>query len=147
MRDMADELLKLYAQRRMAEGFAFSPDSNWQREFEDAFEFTETKDQLTAIQQIKKDMESQHPMDRLLCGDVGFGKTEVAMRAAFKALGDGKQVAVLAPTTVLAFQHFETFKRRFAAVPGAHRNAEPLPHAEGDQGRCWTTSPKARWTS
>jgi len=117
MRDMADELLKLYAQRRMAEGFSYSPDSNWQREFEDSFEFTETKDQLSAIKQIKKDMESGHPMDRLLCGDVGYGKTEVAMRAAFKALGDGKQTAVLAPTTVLAYQHFETFKRRFAAFP------------------------------
>ncbi len=117
MRDMADELLKLYAQRHMAEGFAFSHDSNWQREFEDAFDFTETKDQLSAIQQIKKDMEDGHPMDRLLCGDVGYGKTEVAMRAAFKALGDGKQVAVLAPTTVLAFQHYETFRRRFAPFP------------------------------
>ena len=117
MRDMADELLKLYAQRRMAEGFSYSPDSNWQREFEDAFDFTETKDQLAAIKQIKKDMESTHPMDRLLCGDVGYGKTEVAMRAAFKGLGDGKQTAVLAPTTVLAYQHFETFKRRFAAFP------------------------------
>ena len=117
MRDMADELLKLYAQRRMAEGFAFSHDSNWQREFEDAFEFTETKDQLSATKDIKRDMESPHPMDRLLCGDVGYGKTEVAMRAAFKALGDGKQVAVLAPTTVLAFQHYETFRARFAAFP------------------------------
>ncbi|MGH9558339.1 MAG: transcription-repair coupling factor, partial [Bryobacteraceae bacterium] len=117
MRDMADELLKLYAQRRMAEGFAFSRDSNWQREFEDAFEFTETKDQTAALKDIKRDMESPHPMDRLLCGDVGYGKTEVAMRAAFKALGDGKQVAVLAPTTVLAFQHYETFRRRFVAFP------------------------------
>jgi transcription-repair coupling factor (superfamily II helicase) len=117
MRDMADELLKLYAQRRMTEGFAFSADSNWQREFEDGFEFTETKDQLSVVQQIKKDMENSTPMDRLLCGDVGFGKTEVAMRAAFKALGDGKQVAVLAPTTVLAFQHYESFRRRFAAFP------------------------------
>ncbi len=117
MRDMADELLKLYAERRLAEGFAFSPDSNWQREFEDSFDYTETKDQLQATKEIKKDLESPHPMDRLLCGDVGFGKTEVAMRAAFKALGDGKQVAVLAPTTVLALQHFETFKRRFAAFP------------------------------
>ena len=117
MRDMADELLKLYAERRMAEGFAFSPDSNWQREFEDSFEYTETKDQLSATKEIKRDLESPHPMDRLLCGDVGFGKTEVAMRAAFKALGDGKQVAVLAPTTVLAFQHFETFKKRFAPFP------------------------------
>jgi transcription-repair coupling factor (superfamily II helicase) len=117
MRDMADELLKLYAERRMAEGFAFSPDSNWQREFEDSFEYTETKDQLSATKEIKRDLESPHPMDRLLCGDVGFGKTEVAMRAAFKALGDGKQVAILAPTTVLAFQHFETFKKRFAPFP------------------------------
>ncbi|MBV9265334.1 MAG: DEAD/DEAH box helicase, partial [Acidobacteriaceae bacterium] len=117
MRDMADELLKLYAQRRLAKGFAFSPDSNWQREFEDAFEYTPTKDQVSAVQQIKGDMESPEPMDRLLCGDVGFGKTEVAMRAAFKALGDGKQVAVLAPTTVLSFQHYETFKRRFASFP------------------------------
>jgi transcription-repair coupling factor (superfamily II helicase) len=117
VRDMADELLKLYAERRMAEGFAFSPDSNWQREFEDAFEYTPTKDQLSAVREIKRDMESEMPMDRLVVGDVGFGKTEVAMRAAFKALGDGKQVAVLAPTTVLAFQHFESFKRRFAAFP------------------------------
>jgi transcription-repair coupling factor (superfamily II helicase) len=117
MRDMADELLKLYAQRKMTEGFQYSLDSNWQREFEDAFEFTETRDQLTAIQEIKRDMEGPQPMDRLLCGDVGFGKTEVVMRATFKALGDGKQVAVLAPTTVLAFQHFETFKRRFQPFP------------------------------
>ena len=117
MRDMADELLKLYAQRKMVEGFAFSADSNWQKEFEDAFDFTETRDQNTAIVEIKRDMESPQPMDRLLCGDVGFGKTEVAMRAAFKALGDGKQVAILAPTTVLCFQHYETFSRRFAPFP------------------------------
>jgi transcription-repair coupling factor (superfamily II helicase) len=117
MRDMADELLKLYAQRKTAEGFAYSPDSNWQREFEDAFEFSPTRDQLTAVSEIKRDMESEQPMDRLLCGDVGFGKTEVVMRATFKALGDGKQVAILAPTTVLAFQHFETFKRRFQPFP------------------------------
>jgi len=117
MRDMADELLKLYAQRKLAHGFSFSADGNWQREFEDAFEFVETDDQVSAIRDIKRDMESEQPMDRLLCGDVGFGKTEVAMRAAFKALGDGKQVAVLAPTTVLAFQHYETFKRRFAPFP------------------------------
>ena len=117
MRDMADELLKLYAQRKTAEGFSYSPDSNWQREFEDAFEFTPTRDQLTAMSEIKRDMESEQPMDRLLCGDVGFGKTEVVMRATFKALGDGKQVAILAPTTVLAFQHSETFKRRFQPFP------------------------------
>jgi transcription-repair coupling factor (superfamily II helicase) len=117
MRDMAEELLKLYAQRQLSKGFAYSPDSNWQREFEDAFPYTETKDQLSSVQDIKRDMERTRPMDRLLCGDVGFGKTEVAMRAAFKALGDGKQVAVLCPTTVLALQHAETFKRRFAAFP------------------------------
>lgn len=117
MRDMAEELIKLYAERKMAEGFQYSPDSNWQREFEDAFEYKETKDQLNAIRDIKRDMESPQPMDRLLCGDVGFGKTEVVMRAAFKALGDGKQVAVLAPTTVLSFQHYETFKKRFQSFP------------------------------
>src|SRR4029079_10439097 len=88
-----------------------------QREFEDAFEFEETTDQNSAITDIKRDMQSATPMDRLLCGDVGYGKTEVAMRAAFKAVSDNKQVAVLAPTTVLAFQHFETFKRRMAAFP------------------------------
>ncbi|HVW07362.1 MAG TPA: transcription-repair coupling factor [Bryobacteraceae bacterium] len=117
MRDMAEELLKIYAHRRLAKGFSFSPDSNWQREFEDAFEFSETRDQKTAIADIKRDMESPQPMDRLLCGDVGYGKTEVVMRAAFKALGDGKQVAVLAPTTVLCFQHFETFRKRFQSFP------------------------------
>ena len=117
MRDMAEELLKLYAARRLAPGFAFSADSNWQREFEDAFEFGETRDQKAAIADIKRDMESPQPMDRLLCGDVGYGKTEVVMRAAFKAMGDGKQVAVLAPTTVLAFQHAQTFKKRFQPFP------------------------------
>ena len=115
--DMADELLKLYAERKLATGYAFSPDSNWQREFEDSFEFTETPDQIQTIKDIKQDMESAHPMDRLVCGDVGFGKTEVAMRATFKALGDDKQVAILAPTTVLALQHYETFRSRFAAFP------------------------------
>ncbi len=117
MQDMAAELLKLYAQRAAAVGTAFSPDSAMQREFEEAFPFTETDDQLNAIADIKRDMERVQPMDRLLCGDVGYGKTEVAMRAAFKAVGDGKQVAVLAPTTVLAFQHFESFKKRFANFP------------------------------
>src|ERR1700739_4208049 len=117
LEDMADQLLALYAARKTAPGLAFSPDGNFQREFEDAFEFDETPDQNAAIADIKKDMESPTPMDRLLCGDVGYGKTEVAMRAAFKAIGDSKQVAVLTPTTVLAFQHFETFKKRFAAFP------------------------------
>jgi len=117
MADMSGELLKLYAQRKAAVGTAFSPDTNMQREFEDAFDFNETDDQITAIADIKGDMESPQPMDRLLCGDVGYGKTEVAMRAAFKAVQDGKQVAVLTPTTVLAFQHYESFKRRFANFP------------------------------
>ena len=117
LEDMADQLLALYAARKTAPGLAFSPDGNFQREFEDAFEFEETTDQNAAIADIKRDMESATPMDRLLCGDVGYGKTEVAMRAAFKAVADSKQVAVLAPTTVLAFQHFETFKRRFSAFP------------------------------
>ena len=117
MEDMTDELLKLYAQRKAARGHQFAPDNEFQREFEDAFDFTETDDQLAAIRDIKADMESELPMDRLLCGDVGYGKTEVAMRAAFKAVQDGKQVAVLTPTTVLTFQHFETFKRRFRQFP------------------------------
>src|SRR5438309_2074976 len=117
MKDMADELLKLYAERKTAEGHAFSADNEWIREFEDAFEYSETEDQELAIVDVKRDMETQQPMDRLLCGDVGYGKTEVAMRAAFKAVSDNKQVAVLAPTTVLVFQHYETFKQRFAAFP------------------------------
>jgi len=117
MQDMAGELLKLYAERRTAQGTAFAPDNEFQREFEDSFDYNETDDQLVAIDAIKHDMESTTPMDRLLCGDVGYGKTEVAMRAAFKAVQDGKQVAVLTPTTVLCFQHFETFKRRFAQFP------------------------------
>jgi transcription-repair coupling factor (superfamily II helicase) len=117
MQDMAAELLKLYAQRNTAEGTAFSKDNEFQREFEDAFDYTETDDQMAAIRAVKYDMESPTPMDRLLCGDVGYGKTEVAMRAAFKAVQDGKQVAVLTPTTILSFQHFETFKQRFAQFP------------------------------
>ncbi len=117
MQDMADELLKLYAQRKAAQGHVYSGDNEFQREFEDAFDYNETDDQAAAIEDIKRDMESSTPMDRLLCGDVGYGKTEVAMRAAFKAVQDGKQVAVLTPTTVLSFQHFETFKQRFRQFP------------------------------
>jgi transcription-repair coupling factor (superfamily II helicase) len=117
MRDMAEELLKLYASRKAIPGHAFSGDTHWQQEFEDAFEWELTTDQRNAIDDIKKDMESPTPMDRLLCGDVGYGKTEVAMRAAFKAVMDGKQVAFLAPTTVLAFQHLKTLQNRFAAFP------------------------------
>jgi transcription-repair coupling factor (superfamily II helicase) len=117
MKDMTDELVKLYAQRQAARGHIFPADTEWMKEFEDSFEFNETEDQAQAIADVKRDMESQLPMDRLLCGDVGYGKTEVAMRAAFKALSDNKQVAVLAPTTVLAFQHYETFKQRFVPFP------------------------------
>jgi transcription-repair coupling factor (superfamily II helicase) len=117
MKDMADELLKLYAARQMAKGHAFPAGNEFVREFEDTFEFNETEDQAQAITDVMRDMESSLPMDRLLCGDVGYGKTEVAMRAAFKAVSDNKQVAVLAPTTVLAFQHYETFKQRFGPFP------------------------------
>jgi transcription-repair coupling factor (superfamily II helicase) len=117
MRDMAEELLKLYAQRRSVPGHAFAADTHWQEEFEAAFPYELTSDQASAIADIKKDMEAPTPMDRLLCGDVGYGKTEVAMRAAFKAVMDGKQVAFLAPTTVLAFQHVKTLRDRFAGFP------------------------------
>jgi transcription-repair coupling factor (superfamily II helicase) len=117
MRDMADELLRLYAERKLVGGYAYAADSPWQREFEDGFEYVPTPDQETAIEDVKVDMEAPTPMDRLLCGDVGYGKTEVAMRAAFKAVMESKQVAVLAPTTVLAYQHLETFSARFAPFP------------------------------
>jgi len=117
LKEMAGELLKLYASRRVMNGHSFAPDGLFQQEFEDAFPYTETPDQLVSIQDVKRDMESGRCMDRLLCGDVGYGKTEVAMRAAFKAIADGKQVAVLAPTTVLALQHFRTFTERFKPFP------------------------------
>ena len=112
VKGVADELVKLYAARQQKEGFAFSPDTPWQREFEELFPYEETADQLTAISDTKKDMESRKIMDRLICGDVGYGKTEVALRAAFKAVQDGKQVAYLVPTTILAKQHFTTFDQR-----------------------------------
>lgn len=117
MRDMADELLRLYAERKLVGGYAFAADTPWQREFEDGFEYVLTPDQETAIEDVKQDMEQPTPMDRLLCGDVGYGKTEVAMRAAFKAVMEGKQAAVLTPTTVLAYQHYDTFRSRFAPFP------------------------------
>ena len=117
LREMAEELLKLYAQRAVAEGHAFQRDTAWQREFEAAFRFEETPDQLRAIQDVKGDMEGERPMDRLVAGDVGYGKTEVALRAAFKTVADGRQVAVLAPTTVLAQQHWATFSDRFGPFP------------------------------
>ncbi len=117
MRDMADELLRLYAERKLVQGFAFSADTPWQKEFEDAFPYQLTTDQAAAIEDSKNDMQIAVPMDRLVVGDVGYGKTEVAMRAAFKAVMDGKQVAILTPTTILAYQHSETFKQRFSAFP------------------------------
>ncbi len=116
-KDMAGELIQLYAARRRQEGFAFAADSPWQREFEDNFPYPETDDQLRCIEEVKKDMESPIPMDRLLCGDVGFGKTEVAMRGVMKAVMDGKQVAILVPTTVLAQQHYQTAISRFRGFP------------------------------
>ncbi|MEF3274583.1 MAG: transcription-repair coupling factor [Chloroflexus sp.] len=117
VQDLAEELLRLYAQRQLKPGYAFSPDNEWQRELEASFPYLETEDQLRAIAEVKADMEKPIPMDRLVCGDVGFGKTEVALRAAFKAVQDGKQVAILVPTTVLAQQHFDTFRKRMAAFP------------------------------
>lgn len=115
--DIAGELLTLYAMRGVVPGFAFSPDTVWQREMESAFPYIETPDQMEAVNRVKEDMEKAMPMDRLVCGDVGYGKTEVAIRAAFKAVMDGKQVAMLVPTTVLAEQHFDTFRQRLAAFP------------------------------
>ncbi|MFQ5694693.1 MAG: transcription-repair coupling factor [Terriglobia bacterium] len=117
LREMAEELLKLYAERATVPGHAFGPDTPWQGEFEDSFEWEDTPDQRTATEEVKRDMQRPHPMDRLVVGDVGFGKTEVALRAAFKAVCESKQVAVLAPTTVLAFQHYENLRQRLAAFP------------------------------
>ncbi len=117
LEDIADRLVALYATRNAQKGFAFSPDTDWQKNFEDAFPYEETEDQLTCINEMKTDMESERPMDRLLCGDVGFGKTEVALRGAFKAVMDSKQVAYLVPTTILAQQHYNTFRSRMAEYP------------------------------
>lgn len=117
VKDIADDLVKLYAERQATTGFAFGPDTSYQNEFETMFPYDETRDQLRAIEEIKKDMMTPRPMDRLLCGDVGYGKTEVAVRAAFKAAIEGKQVAILVPTTILAQQHYETFKERFSEFP------------------------------
>src|SRR5436305_14256815 len=116
---IARELLRLYSEREASKGFAFSPDSEqpWLQELEDAFLYEETPDQMRAIEEVKADMERPRPMDRLVCGDVGYGKTEVALRAAFQAVLDQKQVAILVPTTVLALQHFNTFNERLKAYP------------------------------
>ncbi len=117
VKDIADDLIKLYAQREAEKGYAFNKDDDMQRSFESAFPYQETDDQLRSIEEVKQDMESVRPMDRLLCGDVGYGKTEVAIRAAFKAINDNKQVAFLVPTTILAQQHYETMKERFEGFP------------------------------
>lgn len=117
IQEMAENLLVLYARRQAMEGYAFSHDTPWQKQFEDSFPYQETPDQMQAILDVKRDMEKGRPMDRLICGDVGYGKTEVAMRAAFKAVMDGKQVAVMVPTTVLSEQHFQTFQERFRQYP------------------------------
>ncbi|HEX3823803.1 MAG TPA: transcription-repair coupling factor [Mycobacteriales bacterium] len=121
VREIAAELIRLYAARMSAPGYAFTADTPWQRELEDAFAYVETPDQLAAIDEVKTDMQAAHPMDRVICGDVGYGKTEIAVRAAFKAVMDGKQAAVLVPTTLLAQQHFTTFTERFASFPVAVR--------------------------
>ena len=115
--DLAADLLRLQATRDAEQGHPFALDEKWQKEFEDAFPYSETPDQLRAIEEVKKDMESNKPMDRLVCGDVGYGKTEVAMRAAFKAIMDGKQVALLAPTTILCQQHLQSFAERMCDYP------------------------------
>ena len=117
LREVGEELIQLYAKRQKIEGFAFSKDTPWQKEFEDSFKYVETDDQLRCIEEVKKDMEKPRPMDRLLCGDVGYGKTEVAIRAAFKAVMDQKQVVYLVPTTVLAKQQFEEFSTRMKDYP------------------------------
>src|SRR6185295_1492926 len=117
VQQLARDLLALYAQREAMPGYAFPVDTPWQAELEGSFPYVETPDQMAAINAVKRDMETPRPMDRLVCGDVGYGKTEVAIRAAFKAVMDGKQVAVLVPTTVLAQQHYNTFRERLGAFP------------------------------
>ena len=129
VREIAAELIKLYAARQATRGHAFSPDTTWQRELEDAFNFVETPDQLAAVEEVKRDMEQVVPMDRLICGDVGYGKTEIAVRAAFKAVQDGKQVAILVPTTLLVQQHHATFADRYAGFP---INVAPLSRFQSD---------------
>lgn len=117
VKDIAKELISLYAKRKTAPGFAFTPDSYLQAELESSFIYEDTPDQARATDDVKRDMQEPHPMDRLICGDVGFGKTEVAIRAAFKATADGKQVVVLVPTTILAMQHHRTFTERLSNLP------------------------------
>ncbi len=147
----ARELLALYAQRAAAPGYAFSADTPWQHELEASFPYVETEDQLRAVRDVKNDMEQPHPMDRLICGDVGYGKTEVALRAAFKAVNDSKQVAFLVPTTILAQQHYETFSQRLAPFPikvealsRFRTKDEQKPHPDQAGCRARSTSSSAR---
>lgn len=133
VREIADELVRLYSARQSAPGHAFGPDTPWQRELEDAFEYVETPDQLSTIDDVKRDMEKSVPMDRLILGDVGYGKTEIAVRAAFKAVQDGKQVAVLAPTTLLSQQHLDTFQERFTGFPVTVRGLSRFQSAKESQ--------------
>jgi transcription-repair coupling factor (superfamily II helicase) len=141
--EIARELLDLYAAREVAPGFAFSPDSLWQQELEASFPYMETPDQIEAIMTVKEDMEKAKPMDRLICGDVGYGKTEIGLRAAFKAVMDNKQVAILVPTTVLAQQHLATFTERLQTFPFKSGNAEPLlsPERERKSWKAWPMAP------
>ena len=147
VREIAAELIRLYSARMASPGYAFGPDTPWQRELEDAFPYVETPDQLAAIDEVKRDMEKPMPMDRLICGDVGYGKTEIAVRAAFKAVQDGKQVAVLVPTTLLAQQHFATFSERYAPFPVVGEAAVPVPERTPRSPRPCAASPTARSTS
>ena len=142
VRQIAGELIRLYSARMASTGYAFGPDTPWQRELEDAFQFVETPDQLSSIEEVKADMEKPIPMDRLVCGDVGYGKTEIAVRAAFKAVQDGKQVAVLVPTTLLVQQHLETFHERYQNFPVDGEAAVPVPvrqRGDGDARRACAT--------
>ncbi len=142
--EIADDLLVLYARREAMDGHAFSPDSEWQQDMESAFPYIETEDQMVAIEAVKEDMEKSRPMDRLICGDVGYGKTEVALRAAFKAIMDGRQVAVLVPTTVLAQQHFKTFSERLSSFPVEVHMLSRF-RTKRNKSRPWMAWRKVRW--
>ena len=142
--DLAQELIEIQAERASKPGFTYpAEDSHWMAEFEAAFPYEETPDQLAAIESVKLDMADGKPMDRLICGDVGYGKTEVAIRAAFKAVDAGKQVAVLVPTTILAEQHHRSFSARMAEFPFIDRGRQPVPAAGRDQGRTRSARPPA----
>ena len=139
VKQIAADLIRLYSARQATRGHAFAPDTPWQRELEEAFGYVETPDQLISIDEVKADMEKQVPMDRLICGDVGYGKTEIAVRAAFKAIQDGKQVAVLVPTTLLVSQHQQTFAERYAQFPVRVASLSRFQTRQGGQGRAGRT--------